>query len=183
LRADVLTDLVADGMPTSQCRVRLEADLRFDRQGSELTVPVEVTDHDRPRIDELEAHFKSEYARRFGQGAIAMGVPVELVTLRAIGRAIEAKVAATTETGPGSSSTRTTAASRTRPLRFERHGGATEVPVYDRPAIGAGAVVEGPALVDAGDTTIWIRRGYRGRPDARGALILEAGIPAQEAAS
>jgi N-methylhydantoinase A len=183
LQAEVLADLVADGVPTSQCRVRLEADLRFDRQGSELTVPVEVTDQERPRIDALEAQFKSEYARRFGQGAIAMGVPVELVTLRAIGRAIEAKVAATTETTTGSSPTRTGVASHTRPLRFERHGGATDVPVYDRPAIEAGAVVEGPALVDAGDTTIWIRRGYRGRPDARGALILEAGIPAQEAAS
>ena len=57
------------------------ADLRFDRQGWELTVPVEVTDGDRPRIEGLEERFKAEYPRRFGQGAIAMGVPVELMTL------------------------------------------------------------------------------------------------------
>ena len=64
-------------------------------------------------------------------------------------------------------------------MQLERHAAATAVPVYDRDGIGAGAVLTGPALVDTGDTTVWVQRGYRARPDARGALILEADDPAQ----
>ncbi len=94
LRAGVLADLDGDGVPAAQCRVRLEADLRFDRQGSELTVPVDEAGDGRPQIDGLEARFKAEYARRFGEGAIAMGVPVELMTLRAIGSATDDDTAA-----------------------------------------------------------------------------------------
>ena len=97
----MLADLVADGVPAGQCRVRLEADLRFDRQGSELTVPVDDTDGGRLRIDGLEERFKAEYARRFGEGAIAMGVPVELMTLRAIGSATDEEIADTIDAATG----------------------------------------------------------------------------------
>jgi hypothetical protein len=51
--------------------------------------------------------------------------------------------------------------------------------VFDRDGIGGGTVT-GPALVDTGDTTVWVQRGYRAQPDARGALILEADVRTQE---
>ena len=78
--------------PRPSVAVRLEADLRFDRQGSELTVPLTETPDGTVELDGLEARFKDEYARRFGEGAIAMGVPVELMTLRAICSAAEDRV-------------------------------------------------------------------------------------------
>ena len=137
LRAGVLGDLAGDGVPAAQCRVRLEADLRFDRQGSELTVPVDEGGDGRPQIDGLEARFKAEYARRFGEGAIAMGVPVELMTLRALGSATDDDPGDTADTIDAPTAvhdTRTTAGSRTRPVQLERHAAATAVPVYDRDA-------------------------------------------------
>jgi N-methylhydantoinase A len=180
LRAAVLADLEADGVPKASCRVRLEADVRFDRQGSELTVPVDVIDG-RPRLEGLEERFKAEYARRFGQGAIAMGVPVELMTLRAIGSAVDdrddiATDATTTEARAASA----TDVARTRLVHFERYSPPTAVAVYDRHTIGASTSVSGPALVDAGDTTVWVQRGYRALADARGALIIEADISTVE---
>ena len=181
LRAGVLADLVADGVPTGQCRVRLEADLRFDRQGSELTVPVDDTDGGRPRLAGLEARFKAEYANRFGEGAIAMGVAVELVTLRAIGSATDDEVADAIDPATAAHETGTAVASRARPVQLERHAAATAVAVFDRGGIGAGTVVTGPALIDTGDTTVWVQRGYRARSDARGALILEADVRGQGA--
>jgi len=36
-------------------------------------------------------------------------------------------------------------------------------------------------LVDTGDTTVWVQRGYRARPDSGGALILEADVADQGA--
>ena len=179
LRSAALADLVADGVPAGQCHVRLEADLRFDRQGSELTVPVAEAAGGRLQVDGLEARFKAEYARRFGEGAIAMGVPVELVTLRAIASATAEVIADTIDAAIDTRDSGTAVASRARPVQLERHTAPTAVPVYDGNGVGAGAVLTGPALVDTGDTTVWVQRGYRARPDSGGALILEADVADQ----
>jgi N-methylhydantoinase A len=172
LRAGVLSDLEGDGVLPAKCWVRLEADLRFDRQGSELTVPVEEA-NGRPQIDGLEARFKEEYARRFGEGAIAMGVPVELMTLRALGSATGDQIAEAIEAPSVASVPLTPMSSRARPVQLERHAEPIAVSVYDWHGLDAGAVVPGPALVDTGDTTVWVQRGYRAMVDERGALILQ----------
>ena len=110
-----------------------------------------------------------------------MGVPVELVTLRAIASAADEAIADTIDAAIGTIDTGAAVASRTRPVQLERHTAATAVPVYDSNGVGAGTVLTGPALVDTGDTTVWVQRGYRARPDSGGALILEADVAEQGA--
>jgi N-methylhydantoinase A len=174
LREGVFADLAADGVPAAACRVRLEADLRFDRQGSELTVPLTETPDGTVELDGLEARFKDEYARRFGEGAIAMGVPVELMTLRAICSAAEERVTRRGPSTPAAGGADALAAvpARTRPVQLDRHAGAADIPVHDRDELHPGLVLVGPALVDSVDTTVWVQRGYAARVDARGALVL-----------
>jgi hypothetical protein len=103
------------------------------------------------------------------------------MTLRAIGSATDEEVADTITAATAAHDTRTAVASRTRPVQLERHTAPTAVPVYDLDGIGAGTVLTGPALVDTGDTTVWVQRGYRAQPDARGALIVEADVSEQGA--
>jgi N-methylhydantoinase A len=175
LREGVLGDLAADGVPAGDCRVRLEADLRFDRQGSELTVPLAEAADGTVELEGLEARFTDEYARRFGEGAIAMGVPVELMTLRVIGHATEHRAGS----GPPVAAAvdrqaRVVEAARSRPVQLARQAGATDVAVYDRGDLHAGLVIAGPALVDSADTTVWVRAGYTAHVHPRGALVLTA---------
>jgi N-methylhydantoinase A len=52
-------------------------------------------------------------------------------------------------------------------------GGTREAALYDRTALGAGDRFAGPAIVTQLDATTLVPPGWRGRMDARGALILE----------
>jgi N-methylhydantoinase A len=183
LRDEVFADLAADGVAGAACRVRLEADLRFDRQGSELTVSLTETPDGTVELDGLEARFKDEYARRFGEGAIAMGVPVELMTLRAICSAVEGRTTRRRpSTPPAAADALAAVPSRTRPLQVDRHASAADIPVHDRDELHPGLVLVGPALVDSVDTTVWVQRGYAARVDARGALVLTPTVPGEDAA-
>ena len=48
-----------------------------------------------------------------------------------------------------------------RPVYFAESEGYVECPVYDRYALGAGAVVVGPAIVEEIDSTTMIHPGYQ----------------------
>jgi N-methylhydantoinase A len=60
----------------------------------------------------------------------------------------------------------------TRPVRLQR-GTDTEVPVFRSVDLAAGATLVGPAIVDAGDTTVWVVGGHRATVDEHGSLIME----------
>jgi N-methylhydantoinase A len=149
-----------------------------------VTVPLTETPEGTVELEDLEARFKDEYARRFGEGAIAMGVPVELMTLRAIGSAAEGRA---TRRGPstppaGEADPLAAVPARTRPVQLDRYVGAADIPVYDYDELHPGLVLVGPALVDSVDTTVWVQRCYAARVDARGALVLTPAVTEEDAA-
>jgi N-methylhydantoinase A len=166
----VVDDLAGDGVAVDDVAIGLEADLRFERQGSELTVPVTTGADGRAVLDDLAERFTAEYVQRFGAGAVAMGVAVEVMTLRAVGTAGAADDAPTR----GARSARMAAPppASMRTVRLHRDHGV-EVPVHRRADLASGAAFAGPALVDAGDTTVWVAAGCHARVDALGALVLE----------
>jgi N-methylhydantoinase A len=174
LRTAVLADLTDDGVDPGTAVVRMEADVRFERQGSELTVPIAVGTDGGADLDGLTPRFVADYVARFGEGAVAMGVAVEVMTLRVVGtappRADDERLLAL-----GGSSSRdggVVAAIGTRPVRTER-GADAIVPVYRSADLAAGVELVGPAIVDAGDTTAWVVAGHRARVDPYGSLLME----------
>ena len=116
LRRSVLDDLADDGVDAASAQVRLEADVRFERQGSELTVTIETGPDGAPDLSTLAPRFVADYVARFGEGAVAMGVGVEVMTLRAVGSA-----------PPRSDDERLTA------VTAEGTGGGPAVPIGTRP--------------------------------------------------
>ncbi|MBM3661134.1 MAG: hydantoinase/oxoprolinase family protein, partial [Actinobacteria bacterium] len=88
LAGEVDRDLAEEGIDPDARAVTFEADLRFAKQSFELRVPVRTAGPDGVDTSTMAAlvtDFHAEYARRYGHGAITLGVPVELVALRAIG--------------------------------------------------------------------------------------------------
>ena len=174
LRAGMLADLASDGVAQADRSVVFEADLRFARQISEVARPLPPAGFDAIAQAELLDGFRSEYARRYGHGALVLGAPIELVAIRAIGigRTEQAQLAAATG---GSLAFGTPApVARTRMVRLERgEGGCCDIAVYDRESLVAGQTLTGPALVDAPDTTIWLPAGMHAILDHQGTLVME----------
>ena len=177
LERAVLADLAGDGVEPAGCTIGFEADVRFERQGAELTIPLPPSARDDLDLDALAGAFRDEYVRRFGAGAVALGVAVEVMTLRAVGEAVaEPDDVSPPDSGSGAAPSAAGAQSgrpQFRAVQLDREGPPESVPVVVRAELPAGAVVRGPAVVDAGDTTVWIGRGDVGAMDALGSLTVE----------
>jgi N-methylhydantoinase A len=164
LERAVSEDLEADGIAESARSVVFEADLRFMRQQFELGIACGRSfgiDAQQSLIDA----FHEEYRRRYGQGALVLGAPVELVTLRAIGRGRTVRAELSRGAAGG-------APLRALPMAKRRiwlgNGAGVEpldVDVISAAALHPGHFIEGPALVDGSDTTIWIPPRVRARVD------------------
>ncbi len=180
LATDVDGDLAADGVAPADRSLHFEADLRFGKQTFELSIPLLSSGPvsggrlDEPAVDRLLDDFRTEYAKRYGQGSIVLGAPIELVSLRAIG--IGRTVHATMDAPVGGSVAVGTAApaAGTRPVRVGRgDDGIVDVSVHAGEALRPGHGVIGPALIDGSDTTIWIPAGATATVDAHGTLDVE----------
>jgi N-methylhydantoinase A len=171
---EVRADLAADGIPSEAQSVAYEADLRFSRQIWEIQIPLDRSDLDAAALDRLLDDFRQEYAKRYGQGSIVLGAPIELVSLRAIG--IGRTTQATLEIGERTPVPDGTPAepATTRPVRLDRGAdGSRDVDVHDGAALHPGHTVSGPALIDGSDTTIWVPPDAVGRVDELGTFIME----------
>jgi N-methylhydantoinase A len=157
LREQINADLEADGIAPSARSVEFEADLRFKRQVWEISIPLATQQLERVEFDSLVDSFKNEYATRYGRGSIVLGAPVEFVNLRAVGtgKTVQASLEAghTTHVEGGTKAIPFS----TRMVRVERAaGGEQSVDVYEGRELLPGHTLEGPALIEGIDTTVWV---------------------------
>jgi N-methylhydantoinase A len=144
------------GEDLDEPELRRAADLRYRGQSFELTVPA-----DDP--DALTERFHAAHERRYGYRM--EGEPVEIVSAR-----VSASVAVRRpELREGAAQ----GDGRTGERRACFDGEWREVAVFDRPAMGVGSEVEGPALVELREATCVVAPGWAGRIDDAGNLVLE----------
>jgi N-methylhydantoinase A len=171
LRSEVEADLAADGVEPNDRFFGFEADLRFVRQIHEITVPFDASFDDDGAA--LRGRFHAEYARRYGQGSIMLGTPVELVSLRAVGTGATVKVPVEGSGNDERALRSTPSPCRIRAVRRAREAERVDVDVHDGETLRPGHCLTGPALIDSDDTTVWVPSGARVRVDAHHALIME----------
>ena len=142
-------------------RFRYEVDARYLGQYHEITIAV-PKEADRAAIRRL---FEEKFLREFGR--LDAGRSVEVVNFRLIG---EASVRLP-DPGPVVERSGDTAeAVETRPV-FVRDAFA-DCPVFQRAALGAGARLAGPLIVEEMSATLFVPPGWRLAGGARGELLL-----------
>jgi N-methylhydantoinase A len=174
LEAEVRADMAADGVAESDQVVEFEADLRFSKQIYELQMLIPPGPFTKASADLLLESFMDEYAKRYGKGSIVLRTPIELVALRAvgIGHTVRADVG-TAAREPVAEGTAATPIGK-RQVRIERgEGGTVEVDVYGGASLSPGHQLQGAAVVDSMDTTIWVPDGCSARVDRHGTFIME----------
>jgi N-methylhydantoinase A len=132
-------------------------DMRYVGQGFEVTVPV-------TRDDDLRAAFEAAYVRAHGR--VGPDVPIEAISWRVLTRGPEPELrllAAPAGDGDARKGTR-------RVYFDDRH---IETPIYDRYRMGAGARIDGPAIVEEREATTVVGPGATARVAEDGSLILE----------
>lgn len=163
LRAEAEARLARDGVAATDRRIEITADMRYHGQAFELLIPWgEIAAPDATALARLVEDFHATHRQRFSYAN--PGDPVEIVTLRAtaIGRLHKPELGAiAAATRPARKGTR----------RVYEAGTWRDLPVWDREALTAELVLEGPAIVEEPFATHWIGQGWSARLGPAGSLI------------
>ncbi|WP_135667203.1 hydantoinase/oxoprolinase family protein [Halorhabdus rudnickae] len=151
----------SDASDPDRATIEREADLRYAGQSHEVTVP--ATDPFDPAAMGERFHAAHERVRGYRLDDEA----VELLTLRTTAR-IDGEDPPLS--GRESGDTRRTV----RDVSFE--GRYRETPVLAREGLSAGGVVDGPAIVAGGESTVVLPPGWTASVDERGTLVLDGGV-------
>ncbi len=162
-------ELEPTGLPESQVEVALYAQMCYPGQNFDMSVPVpEGTSLDEPGLLDLMERFHDEHEADRGfcfrnQQPVLRGV-------RLVARGATPKPSHLGETGDVADVER--ARRGTRPAYFGVE--FVDTPVYDGAALGSGAEVHGPALVEEPFTVVVVPPAWRARLDELGNYELRA---------
>jgi len=143
-------------------------DMRYQGQGYEIEVTLPEADLAAafPRLGEL---FRAKYAEVFAE--TFLDEPLEIVNWKVEAVGPEATLAASYGVGGEAAATAEAAIKGRRRAYFG--DGYVDCAVYDRYALGVGAVVEGPAMVEERESTCVVGPGDRAVVDAQSNLVAE----------
>jgi N-methylhydantoinase A len=158
--------LDVEGVPAEARRVTWHASLRYQHQGFELNVPWAGRDvtEEAAAATVTAFHRLHERLYTFAQE----DTPVEIVTLRVDARGVF-PAPALRELPPAGSLEDARVGTQT--VAFE--SGSAEAAIYARDRLGAGARIEGPAILTQLDATTLLLPGQSGTVDRFGNLIVQ----------
>jgi N-methylhydantoinase A len=150
-------ELDREGLDGAAVEFLRQVDLRYVGQSFELTIPAG---------EGLLERFHAEHDRTYGFSA--PGEPVEAVSLRltSIGRIAKPPPRRLEPGGQPDPKER-------RLVYFAEAGDYVDCPIYDRYALGAGAALAGPAVLEEFDSTTVVHPGFAVSVDEIGNLIIE----------
>ncbi len=174
LEHEAMTRLREDGFSGGAIEISRSASLHYEGQSFELSIPVPSAPLDRAALAVLEEAYGVEHERTYGHRAGAEE-PVELVTLKVVGRAIPA-VARSALAANANLPEGVAARGVVRDAWFGPKHGWLATKVLNR----ADLVVprSGPCIVEEYDSTCVIPPGWTASLDAHGNMALRADAPA-----
>src|SRR6516162_1183738 len=168
LVTDAVTQLTADGFPPGQMCIRRAANLHYQGQTFELTVPVPAGKLDAPALAAIAEAFGQEHERTYGHRA-GPDEPVEIVTIQVIGQGLPDHPRVPEKLLPPDASTASRLAARQ--AYFGPQLGWLTTPVLHRAELTTPH--EGPCIIEEYDATCVVPPRARGALDSYGNMVIE----------
>jgi N-methylhydantoinase A len=167
LQQEAAARLSADGVPASRQTFRRLADLRYAKQGFEITVDFPASEVSEVSIQQLISAFHERHEQLYTYAAPDTSVEIVNLRLRAVGQTDKLTLPGLEAVAAG---TRPESA-QTRPVYFVGSG-FVDTPVFARDTLRAGHVMYGPAIVEQLDATTVIYPDHQATVDAYGNLLM-----------
>ncbi|MEN0087336.1 MAG: hydantoinase B/oxoprolinase family protein, partial [Pseudomonadota bacterium] len=155
LRSDVLSEVEQQGVPAQQIETIARAYLRAG--SAETSLPVALAD-----ASAMIEGFVLAHETEFGFRPETDRVIVEMVTVEAIGRSGASAQLPDAADGDGASGQ----------SQMWVESAFCDVPTHDRPAMGPGAIIRGPAIISEHTGTTIVEAGWSAETKPGGALVL-----------
>ena len=153
------------GIDAGRRRFDRSVDARYAGQSYELNVRIAAGDVDAAAIGKMAEGFHARHAQTYGHDN--RGEPVQFVSLRLA--AIGLIPPLTIRQQPAAAGT--SSAKPSREVWF-RGTGMVVAAVHDRARMDAGAMVDGPAVIESLESTILIPPGWQARMDSDGYILM-----------
>jgi N-methylhydantoinase A len=156
-------------IPYTKLIITIYADMRYRKQGYEIRVPIPDGTLDASRRDEIHRSFEAAYRAIYGH--TVRDAPIEAVSWRVIAEGPRPTLRL--PTSPGAGRDPRAARKGVRRVYLPDARGYADVPVYDRYALGAGATLEGPAVIEERESTVVVSAAARIRVDDASNVVVE----------
>ena len=145
--------------------VALTADMRYDGQGDDVTVPLDPAWLSGGDFDRLRDAFHAAHRATYGHANENAEIWLKELRAHITGATPKPRIV------PLRPSATAAVGEETRTVRLSGH--AASASVHERGAVGPGQRLAGPAIVNQMDTTTWIPEGWHASVAPSGALVLE----------
>jgi N-methylhydantoinase A len=148
------SDMREEGFGEDDIEVQRSADFRFIGQAYELTMPLPDRSLSGDDAPVLAKQFYELYERTYGEGTAWQGVPELLLnyTVTVVGRQARPSM----NGGGGEPRSAEDMLLTRREVYIPSLNRREEIPIYDDDRFTPGSKVEGPVIIDATDTTIYV---------------------------
>ncbi|MBI4636051.1 MAG: hydantoinase/oxoprolinase family protein [Candidatus Rokubacteria bacterium] len=164
-------DLLARaGVPPEEVRLARVAEMRYVGQGHEVEAPLPGGTLSAQSLPVITASFEAAYRALYQR--LPQGVPIEALNWRLTASGPPPALGLGQPRGGPAGDARS-AVKGARRAYFAEAGGFVDTPVYDRYALGPGATLTGPVILEERESTAVIGPGARGRVDPGRALVIE----------
>ena len=150
-------------------RIELSLDVRYYGQTPYMNLVIDEVPRDRAAIDAIVDRYGEAYEKEFGYQFDRDLATVEIVNARAAAIGVTRDA----ELQPASQRNGKAEPTRTRSVFFEERNAFVDTPIYDRSALGAGATIDGPAVIEQDDTTVLVPPGTKVEVDSYLNLLID----------
>lgn len=166
MAAPLHASMVRQGMKADQVRIDFHAELRYRGQFHQVPVAINDVRGGDAMMKALAESFHQEHLRLFTYEL--RDEPIEIVNLRAraTGTVRRPELRARKPNARGK------ARADSRPVRFRDASVAVECAIQERTSLAAGAIVEGPAIIEEYTSATLVPPGFRAEVDAMGNILL-----------
>lgn len=156
------------GVPNQSIVIKRLADLRYEGQAYELTIPEPSQRLSKKSIATMVKEFHRRHEQQYGYATIS--APVMIVNLRVVatGAMPPLKSAEIQRQGASKPTPHTT-----REVYFEETNRFMQTPIYNRAVLGLGAEIRGPAIIEQLDSTTVVHPRSQATVRVGGNLVLE----------
>lgn len=165
LNADAVAWLDAENVPEAGRKIEWSVGMRYIHQGFELSVPWPVQAVNEDALRAAIAGFHAAHHQLYTFSQPEMPVEIVLIRVNATGQLAKPRtqmIAAGTAIEEA----------RSGAQKVYAAGQWLNCPIYDRTRLGAGATIDGPAIVEQLDATTYLLPGQRAVVDVHGNLFI-----------
>jgi len=163
-------DLLRQGTAPEGVQHQLELDMRYGLQKMQVSIvsPKRRLDSSDDVLNLIEM-MNADFARRYGIDIVSPESGVWVSTVRVTSR-VSLETVKFEDMKPVAHKLPAPSPVGTRPCHFVGQAQPLDTPVYDGRALEPGVVIEGPAIVNPGQTTYLVEPGWRFEAAAQGAV-------------